>query len=90
MPISTFMFESPRVPNLQPTSSWHYQTSLIYANLKGIKWYLFCFNDFIYLFLERGEGREKERERNIDVPEKHRLVASHMPWGPGPQPRHVL
>ena len=21
--------------------------------------------DFIYLFLERGEGREKERERNI-------------------------
>ena len=29
-----------------------------------------CFNflkDFIYLFLERGEGKEKERERNIDV-----------------------
>ena len=25
-----------------------------------------------YLFiLERGEGREKERERNIDVPERH-------------------
>ena len=23
--------------------------------------------DFMYLFLERGEGREKERERNIDV-----------------------
>ena len=23
------------------------------------------FKDFIYLFLERGEGREKERERNI-------------------------
>ena len=23
--------------------------------------------DFIYLFLERGEGREKERERNINV-----------------------
>ena len=22
--------------------------------------------DFIYLFLERGEGKEKERERNID------------------------
>ena len=29
------------------------------------------FKDFIYLFLERGEGREKERERNIDVREKH-------------------
>ena len=26
-----------------------------------------------------GEGREKERERNIDVPEKHRSVASPMP-----------
>ena len=23
--------------------------------------------DFIYLFLKRGEGREKERERNINV-----------------------
>ena len=25
------------------------------------------FKGFIYLFLERGEGREKERERNINV-----------------------
>ena len=25
------------------------------------------FKDFIYLFLERGEGRETERERNINV-----------------------
>ena len=23
--------------------------------------------DFMYLFLERGEGREKERERNVSV-----------------------
>ena len=28
---------------------------------------LFFFKDFIYLFLDRGEGREKERERNINV-----------------------
>ena len=31
---------------------------------------LFIFNfkkDFIHLLLERGEGREKERERNISV-----------------------
>ena len=49
---------------------------------------------FIYLFLENGQGRE--RERNIDVPEKCRLAASctpptgdlaHNPGGP--QPRHV-
>ena len=33
---------------------------------------LFFFLDFIYLFiLERREGREKERERNIDVRQKH-------------------
>ena len=31
--------------------------------------------DFIYLLLERGEGREKEKKRNINVIEKHRLVA---------------
>ena len=29
------------------------------------------FLDFIYLFLERGEGREKERKGNIDVRETH-------------------
>ena len=28
---------------------------------------LSSFKDFMYLFLERGEGREKERERNINV-----------------------
>ena len=41
--------------------------------------YFFFFEDFIYLFVERQEGREKERERNIDVGEKIRLVASCMP-----------
>ena len=41
--------------------------------------------DFIYLFLERGEGKEREGETYQCV------VASHMTpyWGPGPQPRHV-
>ncbi|KAF6114729.1 hypothetical protein HJG60_010663 [Phyllostomus discolor] len=33
---------------------------------------------FIY-FLERGEGREKKKERNINVQEKHQLVASCTP-----------
>ena len=28
---------------------------------------LYFLKDFIYLFLEREEGREKERERNINV-----------------------
>ena len=41
----------------------------------------YCFvvvKDFIYLFLER-EGREKERKRNISVPEIYRLVAFCTP-----------
>ena len=53
--------------------------------------FLFCMSEveplflflkyFIYLFLERGEGREKHQS----------VVASHSPphWGPGLQPRHV-
>ena len=34
--------------------------------------------DFIYLFLERGEGREEERERNINVwlPLEHPLLGT--------------
>ena len=40
----------------------------------------YLFKIFIYLFLDRGEGWEKERERNISC-------GPH--WGPGPQPRHV-
>ena len=36
---------------------------------------LFYFKkDFIYVLSETVEGREKERERNINVPEKHQLV----------------
>ena len=45
------------------------------------KWFFF-FKDFIYSFLERGEEREKERERNI-------TVSSAPYWGPGLQPRHA-
>ena len=37
--------------------------------------------DFIYLFLERGEGREKERERNINV----WLPLTHPPLGTWPE-----
>ena len=35
------------------------------ALLKNV--YCFLFKDFIYLFLEGEEGKEKERERNINV-----------------------
>ena len=39
----------------------------------------FLKKDFIYLFLERGERKEKEKERNIDVWEMYWLVASRLP-----------
>ena len=54
----------------------------------------FFFKDFIYLFLERGDEREKERERNIDVRNIDQLLLSdasrmHRDWELNPQPRHV-
>ena len=53
--------------------------------------------DFIYLFLEKGEEREKERKRNIDVREnidvrdRQRWVVSCTcaNWERNPQPRHA-
>ena len=55
------------------------------------RFYLFYFKDFIYLFLERGERREKERERNISVwlPLMCGCLSCARSWEPGPQPRHV-
>ena len=46
---------------------------------------------FLNFNLESVEGREKEREINIDVREKHQLVAfCKCPgWGQSLQPRHV-
>ena len=51
--------------------------------------FFFFLKDFIYLFLERGEEREKESEKSMS--EKHWSVASrmHHDRGPNPQPRHV-
>ena len=42
----------------------------------------------MYLFLERGEGSEKDRERDFDVREKLPWVASPVQpsWGLNPQP----
>ena len=40
---------------------------MIFESYQLIKKILYIFKDFIYLFLERWEGRKKERERNINV-----------------------
>ena len=43
------------------------------------------FKDFIYLFLESGEGREIGREETITG-----LPLTDFNQGPDPQPRHVF
>ena len=40
---------------------------------------------YVFIFREMG-GSEKERERNIDVREKHQSVASQMPPDQGSNP----
>ena len=55
----------------------YFSQNVIHVNI------LFIF-DFIYLFLDRGEGREKGRETSMCG------CFSRAPyWGPGPQPRHA-
>ena len=48
---------------------WMFQSVMCLWELTGLMTrgvFLFSFKDFIYVFLERGGGREKERERNTD------------------------
>ena len=54
-------------------------------------WEHTSFLNFYLFILEGGEGREKERERNSDVREKHWLAAfcTHSNQAPKPPPRHV-
>ena len=66
----------------------------LYARWHGEPLWRGFFKDFIYLVLERGDEREKERERNIDVRNIDQLLLSdasrmHRDWELNPQPRHV-
>ena len=57
-----------------------------YQGTLNVFYFIFySFKDFIYLFLERGEGERKGgRETSMCG------CPSHVPyWRPGPQPRHV-
>ena len=48
--------------------TWHYIYPVSKAgNQKSSCILTYFFKDLIYLFLERGEGREKEREKNVNV-----------------------
>ena len=60
--------------------------------MKLLRLVLFFFKDFIYLFLDRGEGREKkgEKARETSMCERYIYHLSHAPnWGASLQPRHA-
>ena len=65
--------------------------SLLFKQNYNTIWVWVVFFLRFYLFLERGERREKERERNIrHVRDTLISCLSHASnWGPGLQPRHV-
>ena len=77
-PLPALLGES--YPSSPHTEARQFSSSLLCTHMK-----LF-FKDFIYLFLERGGGKEKKREKTSMCD-----CLLHAPsWGPGLQPRHVL
>ena len=51
----------------------------------GLKMHALFIFFISFIYFQRWEGREKEKERNINV-----WLPPHPPhWGPGPHPRHV-
>ena len=68
------------------TWTWYLLVLILFTSVPMKLYCIYFFKkDFTYLFLERGEWREKEGAKNINV-----WLPSHAPyWGPGPQPRHV-
>ena len=62
-----------------------FKSFFILISVSFISDWFFLFFNFIYLFLDRGGGMEKERERSINV----WLPIMHLYWGPDLQPRCV-
>ena len=86
-----FAFSVPEQPTCPPATGMSSETHLITKPVwhclpvgKDPNKVLLFLRIFIYLFIEKGEGREKERETSIGG------CLSRTPyWGPGLQPRHV-
>ena len=85
-----FIFAVCFIWKLQPSNLHFYYMDFANQWCKELGWHrekaFFKNKYFIYLLLERREGREKERERNINVwlPVMHPLLGES-----GPQPMHV-
>ena len=58
--------------------------NVFHINIKSEIYFRIFFEDFIYLFVESGEEKEKGRETSVCGCLLHALF-----WGPGLQPRHV-
>ena len=74
-----------------PESDLHYLRGLPVPSHEMLSLFFVCLFLRFYLFTFRERGREGEKEKNINIREIHRLVASCRPptKGPGLQPRHV-
>ena len=78
----TVWFNTPALKTLN--SNFHTLSIVWHIFFRSFSFNLIVFfKDFTYLFLERGE----RRERNINV--RLPLMCPPPHWGPGPQPRHV-
>ena len=72
------MYFSPVIRSWSVNTCWLWFIGSATSGLHFCNIYELFFKDFIYLFVEMGEGREKERERNINVwlPLKRRLLGT--------------
>ena len=81
--------EMSRMDNSMEREKDQWVPSTLGSDDYGLGLWKYFLKDFIYLFLEKGEGRDNERERKILVWERNSWVLHAPNWGPGPQPRHV-
>ena len=72
---STRMLLAMLSPNVGP---WDLETCFIHPSV-----YLLIFKSFIYLFSERGEGREKDREKHQYVVASRAPPAGDLACNPG-------
>ena len=87
-----FLCESESERQLRFNMETIFRHQLPRAHLATQSWNPICFlffSNIIYLFLERGEGRKKERERNQCVVVSHAPHTGDLAWNPGMCPTGI-